>query len=55
MADQPETIMLVGVYGRLYVDRMRPSITPIPVAEYRGTGSPWNYKDTPADYLPPGE
>ncbi|WP_043463952.1 peptide deformylase [Kitasatospora sp. MBT66] len=29
--------------GLLYTDRMRPGINPIPVEEYRGTGSTWTY------------
>jgi peptide deformylase len=29
--------------GVLYLDRMRPGVTPIPVSEYRGTGAPWSY------------
>lgn len=29
--------------GRLYTDRMRPGVTPIPVEQYRGTGAPWTY------------
>jgi peptide deformylase len=29
--------------GRLYTTRMRDGITPIPVAEYRGTGHSWAY------------
>jgi peptide deformylase len=31
------------LYGRLYIDRMRPGVTPIPVSEYRGLGAPWAY------------
>ena len=29
--------------GVVYTERMRPGVIPIPVAEYRGTGHPWNY------------
>ncbi|MFB8205528.1 peptide deformylase [Kitasatospora purpeofusca] len=29
--------------GLLYTDRMRPDVHPIPVEEYRGTGSTWTY------------
>ncbi|MGW2255838.1 peptide deformylase [Kitasatospora sp. NPDC001660] len=29
--------------GLLYTDRMRPDVRPIPVEEYRGTGSTWAY------------
>ncbi|MFF4817285.1 peptide deformylase [Kitasatospora sp. NPDC001309] len=29
--------------GLLYTDRMRPDVHPIPVEEYRGTGSKWAY------------
>ncbi|MFF0294366.1 peptide deformylase [Kitasatospora sp. NPDC004614] len=29
--------------GLLYTDRMRPGVHPIPVEEYRGTGSTWTY------------
>ncbi|MET8698380.1 peptide deformylase [Kitasatospora sp. NPDC004723] len=29
--------------GLLYTDRMRPAVHPIPVEEYRGTGSTWSY------------
>ncbi|MEV8639417.1 peptide deformylase [Streptosporangium sp. NPDC051023] len=29
--------------GLLYTDRMRPGVHPIPVEEYRGTGSTWSY------------
>ncbi|CAO5191202.1 peptide deformylase [Frankia sp. AiPs1] len=29
--------------GRLYTTRMRPGSTPIPVEQYRGTGSAWTY------------
>jgi peptide deformylase len=29
--------------GRLYVDRMPPGATLVPVEEYRGTGVPWRY------------
>ena len=31
------------LYGRLYTDRMRPGVEPIPVEQYRGTGSAWTY------------
>jgi len=30
--------------GRLYTDRMRPGVSPIPVSEYRGTGTSWSYR-----------
>ncbi|WP_281180264.1 peptide deformylase [Actinomadura hibisca] len=30
--------------GHLYLDRMRPGVTPISVAEYRGAGHPWSYR-----------
>lgn len=37
------------LYGRLYLDRMRESIEPISVEEYKGSGRPWGYdKATPA-------
>ncbi|MDH6125577.1 peptide deformylase [Kitasatospora sp. GP82] len=29
--------------GLLYTDRMRPDVHPIPVEEYRGTGTSWAY------------
>ncbi|WP_322777806.1 peptide deformylase [Frankia sp. Cas4] len=29
--------------GHLYTDRMRPGVGPIPVEQYRGTGSAWTY------------
>jgi hypothetical protein len=29
--------------GILYTSRMREGISPIPVAEYRGTGHAWSY------------
>jgi len=29
--------------GRLYIDRMRPGVTPIPVEAYDGTGAAWRY------------
>ncbi|KWX02629.1 Peptide deformylase [Carbonactinospora thermoautotrophica] len=29
--------------GKLYTDRMRPGVKPIPVSEYRGTGQTWQY------------
>ena len=29
--------------GMLYRDRMRPGVEPIPVSEYKGTGSAWRY------------
>ncbi|GLZ04845.1 hypothetical protein Acsp03_23110 [Actinomadura sp. NBRC 104412] len=32
------------LYGRLYTDRMRPGVQPIPVEEYRGTGQTWTYQ-----------
>lgn len=31
------------LHGILYTDRMAPGVDPIPVAEYRGTGSTWRY------------
>ncbi|GAA5189525.1 hypothetical protein GCM10023322_42560 [Rugosimonospora acidiphila] len=31
--------------GRLYVDRMPPDGSLVPVEEYRGTGNPWRYGD----------
>ncbi|KJE24378.1 N-formylmethionyl-tRNA deformylase [Frankia torreyi] len=31
------------LHGHLYTDRMRPGVTPIPVEQYRGTGSAWTY------------
>ncbi len=30
-------------HGHLYTDRMRPSVGPISVEQYRGTGSAWTY------------
>jgi peptide deformylase len=30
--------------GVLYRERMRPGVTPIPVATYRGTGQQWTYR-----------
>ncbi|MBX6389382.1 MAG: peptide deformylase, partial [Frankia sp.] len=32
--------------GRLYTDRMRPGVEPIPLEQYRGTGSAWTYPST---------
>jgi peptide deformylase len=32
------------LYGRLYTDRMREGVKPIPVEEYRGTGQAWTYR-----------
>ncbi|GAA4231259.1 hypothetical protein GCM10022254_27950 [Actinomadura meridiana] len=32
------------LYGRLYTDRMRDGIHPIPVENYRGTGRAWSYR-----------
>lgn len=32
------------LHGHLYCDRMRTGTEPIPVSEYRGTGSTWSYK-----------
>lgn len=29
--------------GQLYTDHMRPGVTPIPVEQYRGTGTTWKY------------
>ncbi|SNQ50661.1 Peptide deformylase [Frankia canadensis] len=31
------------LFGQLYTDRMRPGTAPIPVEQYRGTGSAWTY------------
>ncbi|HEU5156674.1 MAG TPA: peptide deformylase [Streptosporangiaceae bacterium] len=31
------------LYGRLYLDRMRPGVKPISVREYKGIGRPWAY------------
>lgn len=31
------------LHGRLYTDRMRPGVVPIPVEQYRGTGTIWKY------------
>ena len=31
------------LHGVLYTDRMRPGVEPIPVEQYRGTGSAWKY------------
>lgn len=31
------------LHGRLYTDRMRQGVVPIPVEQYRGTGSSWKY------------
>ncbi len=31
------------LHGHLYTDRMRPGVEPIPVEQYRGTGSGWKY------------
>lgn len=31
------------LHGQLYTDRMRPGVKPIPVEQYRGTGTPWRY------------
>ncbi|WP_254668618.1 peptide deformylase [Frankia sp. CgS1] len=31
------------LHGQLYTDRMRAGTTPIPVEQYRGTGSAWSY------------
>ncbi|GCB51355.1 peptide deformylase [Streptomyces sp. NL15-2K] len=30
--------------GKLYRARMRPGVEPMPVAEYRGSGSAWQYR-----------
>jgi len=35
------------LHGLLYTDRMREGIHPIPVADYRGTGTAWRYTQTP--------
>jgi peptide deformylase len=32
------------LHGKLYRSRMREGVSPIPVSEYRGTGSGWNYE-----------
>lgn len=31
------------LHGRLYTDRMRAGVSPIPVEQYRGTGTTWTY------------
>jgi hypothetical protein len=31
------------LHGHLYRDRMRPGVEPIPVEQYRGTGTDWKY------------
>ena len=31
--------------GILYTARMRPDAEPIPVSEYRGTGTAWTYRN----------
>lgn len=31
------------LHGHLYRDRMRPGVEPIPVEQYRGTGTNWKY------------
>jgi peptide deformylase len=31
------------LYGKLYTDRMREGVRPIPVEEYRGIGQSWTY------------
>ncbi|MEU5772674.1 peptide deformylase [Streptomyces venezuelae] len=31
------------LHGQLYRSRMREGVEPIPVSEYRGTGSTWQY------------
>jgi peptide deformylase len=31
------------LHGRLYTDRMRPGVAPIPVEQYRGTATAWTY------------
>lgn len=36
------------LHGVLYLDRMRAGVEPIPVEQYRGTGSAWNYDARPA-------
>ncbi|MFF3359514.1 peptide deformylase [Streptomyces sp. NPDC002917] len=33
------------LHGQLYRARMREGVEPIPVSEYRGTGSTWQYRD----------
>jgi peptide deformylase len=35
------------LYGRLYLDRMRPEVKPISVREYKGVGLPWTYGSPP--------
>lgn len=35
------------LHGTLYRSRMRPGVEPIPVSEYRGTGSTWSYGEGP--------
>ncbi|MFE0651022.1 peptide deformylase [Streptomyces sp. NPDC059534] len=32
------------LHGQLYRSKMRPGVQPIPVSEYRGTGSQWSYQ-----------
>ncbi|MFD4912817.1 peptide deformylase [Streptomyces virginiae] len=32
------------LHGQLYRSKMRPGVEPIPVSEYRGTGSQWTYQ-----------
>jgi peptide deformylase len=31
------------LHGQLYTDRMRPDVHPIPVEDYKGSGSAWSY------------
>ena len=31
------------LHGQLYTEHMRPGVTPIPVEQYRGTGTTWKY------------
>ncbi|NUR01166.1 MAG: helix-turn-helix domain-containing protein [Streptomyces sp.] len=33
------------LFGMLYKARMHPGVTPIPIAEYRGTGQRWQYEE----------
>lgn len=32
------------LHGRLYTDHMRVGVSPIPVEQYRGTGTTWTYR-----------
>jgi peptide deformylase len=35
------------LHGHLYLDRMPPGTSPIPVEQYRGTGQAWRYRQRP--------